>query len=385
MFKPDYSGGSIANLMGSLTLASGGEPRQPVMRDFDHTAWNDTEHLVQFIIDGLGWDILQSYGADTFLAKHVVRKLTSVFPSTTASALTTLQTGYTPLQHALTGWFVWLKELGTASTILTFTPRWEWRTYIEANVDFHRIYNFDPLYPTLDRDCARVASSGYKGSAYSQITGVDAREYGVNTMDDILQQTRMAVDEAQGRSLTYVYWPVYDSTCHKFGSYSDEAKAQLAEVDKAVEKLAEMLQGKNARIIITADHGFTNVTPETRLDVEDYPDIVECLNIPLCGEPRLPYAYIKPEMTARFEALVEKHLGHCCTLKTRQQVLEENWYGVGEPNPKWADRVGDYILFMHDGWVLTHAVLNETPPPFVGYHGGPSETEMHVPLIDVAP
>ena len=384
MFKPDYAGNSIVNLMGSITGACGGRPLHPTLRDHDTADWAG-QHIVLLVLDGLGWDILQSYGAGSFLARHAQRRMTSVFPSTTAAAITTYQSGLTPLQHAMTGWFVWLKELGTAAPILLAKPRWGDAHFNTAGIDYHEIYRFAPLFPQLQRDCAIVSPAYYKGSDFSTHTTGDARWYGYRSLAGCMRQAKHAVASAKGHSFTYVYWPMYDSLCHKHGSYSAQAKEHFATLDAAVERLAASLKSMNVRLLASADHGFCNVPPQQQLHMESYPDLNACLNIPLCGEPRVPYAYVKPAQAALFEELVRHHLGHCCTLVTRRQALEQGWYGTGEPNPAWADRVGDYILLMHDGWTLSQQVLGEHPPVFVGYHGGASELEMHVPLFDLAP
>ena len=43
---------------------------------------------------------------------------TAANPPTTSAAITTFATGLAPQQHAVTGWFMHLKELGAVSTIL---------------------------------------------------------------------------------------------------------------------------------------------------------------------------------------------------------------------------------------------------------------------------
>jgi hypothetical protein len=49
--------------------------------------------------------------------------MTSVFPSTTASAITAFMTGLAPAQHGLTGWHMHLDEIDQTLAILPLTPR----------------------------------------------------------------------------------------------------------------------------------------------------------------------------------------------------------------------------------------------------------------------
>ena len=39
----------------------------------------------------------------------------------------------------------------------------------------------------------------------------------------------------------------------------------------------------------TADHGFIDVTDRDQLRLEDFPQLAACLELPLAGEPRVPF------------------------------------------------------------------------------------------------
>ncbi len=67
------------------------------------------------VVDGLGYHHLQRHVKTSTLAEHLSDRLTSVFPASTGSAITSLFTATAPLQHGITGWFVYLKELGVVS------------------------------------------------------------------------------------------------------------------------------------------------------------------------------------------------------------------------------------------------------------------------------
>ena len=122
MYKPNYQNGSIVNLMSSIKEVLGGKSRYKPLDIFDFSNISK-KNIVLIVIDGLGYNYLTKYGKDSFLYKNLKGKMTSVFPATTASAMTTFSTGLAPQQHALTGWFMYLKEIGAVSVILPFTSR----------------------------------------------------------------------------------------------------------------------------------------------------------------------------------------------------------------------------------------------------------------------
>ncbi|HEX2197163.1 MAG TPA: alkaline phosphatase family protein, partial [Burkholderiales bacterium] len=121
--RPDYGGGSLVNLVASIAEARGAVPRHPPLKTLSAAELALARHVVLVLIDGLGDNYLARKGAGGELARRRKRALTSVFPSTTASAITTSYTGCTPLEHGLTGWFTYFGEAGCVGAPLPFRSR----------------------------------------------------------------------------------------------------------------------------------------------------------------------------------------------------------------------------------------------------------------------
>ncbi len=71
--------------------------------------------VILFVIDGLGYNHLKQWGfGNPFFDKLIVfgdvYPITSVFPSTTPAALTSIHTGFTPQEHGLPEWFTYFPE-----------------------------------------------------------------------------------------------------------------------------------------------------------------------------------------------------------------------------------------------------------------------------------
>ncbi|HEX6691447.1 MAG TPA: alkaline phosphatase family protein, partial [Burkholderiales bacterium] len=103
--KPDYTGGGLVNLMASIVAGRNSAPRHPILKNLSPEKVADARNVVLFIVDGLGDGYLMRRGAGGELARRRRGAITSVFPPTTASAITTSYTGCTPFEHGLTGWF----------------------------------------------------------------------------------------------------------------------------------------------------------------------------------------------------------------------------------------------------------------------------------------
>ncbi len=71
----------------------------------------EPRHLVLLLVDGLGLRMLEQRPADSVLRRLLAMELRTVFPSTTASAITSLATGEWPAQHAVVGWWTHLPVL----------------------------------------------------------------------------------------------------------------------------------------------------------------------------------------------------------------------------------------------------------------------------------
>jgi hypothetical protein len=84
-----------------------------------------------------------------------------------------------------------------------------------------------------------------------------------------------------------------------------------------------------------------------------------------------------------FEKIIKKEMLKYCWCFTGNQLITDNLYGLGKPNKKLIDRVGDYVLIMKKNYILRDKLANyEKPKQFhKGAHGGVSDNEMFVPLV----
>lgn len=154
------------------------------------------------------------------------------------------------------------------------------------------------------------------------------------------------------------------------------------ELDRKIAKLAKALKSSNTTIIITADHGLVNTSEENKIiKLENHPELVETLLMPLSGEPRVVYCYVKPSKVKQFENYVKTRLASACEMHKSEELIRKNYFGLYKPNEKLKERVGDYTLIMKENYIMKDLVLGEDQNIFVGNHGGVSREEMIVSLI----
>lgn len=383
---PDYRHGGLVNLMSSLVRGMGMnttayEPSELLSPD----TVAQYDNVIFILIDGLGSHNLQQHGPQSSISKHRVGDLTSVFPSTTSAAITTLNTALAPQQHGATGWFMYLQELASVAAVLPFVPRVGGASYTESGVEVEQIISSKPFYGDLDRPSFAVTPNYILDSAYSQAMTRGAKRYGYGKLEAFYQSIVDRVQQQDGKKYIYAYWSEYDGMCHSYGVADKKTKEHFKEIDRGFSGLLKSLEGSHSLVVLTADHGLIDTTPERIIYIEDYPEVSECLRIPICGEPRACFCYVKPDKFDEFPQRVEKFLGEYCEVHTAAQLIEDEYFGLGEPHEQLASRVGDFILLLKENYVLKDRLINEKPFRQVGVHGGVSEQEMQIPLVLATP
>lgn len=378
--KPDYAGGGIANLTGSIIAACGGTPPCPPLAALPPETLARQRNLVLMVIDGLGYDFL-ARRPDSFLHRQVHARLTSVFPTTTASAVTTLLTGLAPLQHGLTGWFTWLQELGSVAAVLPFRPRHGGKPFNFAGIDPAAVLDFTPLTGRVNRASHMVSAQSIVDSVFSRASAGAARRHGYATLDDFIDTTLAIVRNGQEHQYVHAYWPELDSLAHAHGVGSSEVEHHFLELDRACARFAAGLAGSGTTALLCADHGLIDTAPEKVVQLERHPRLAQTLALPLCGEPRVAYCYLRPGRVAAFLDYVRGELSHCCDVVSAEELIDSGYFGNGTPHPRLRQRVGDYVLLMRDNFVLKDRLLGEQAFQQIGVHGGLSSAELYVPLI----
>ncbi len=382
MKKPEYQSNSIVNLMSSILNAFNCENNYAPLSGFDIDL-NKYQHIVCMVVDGLGYNFLKKHN-NSFLYQHLKQRITSVFPTTTASAVTAFLTAQAPLQHGLTGWYMYFKELATAGVSLPFQPRFSKKSFDEMEIIPSEVFNHENAFDKNNISYTMVLPNSTIDSAYSKHSAKNRLGYEnhhdfFQVLDRNLAKQKSNITSSQNMILAY--YPYLDEFGHIYGINSQNCSDLFSKIDYDFRKLTEKYLSDDTLFIITADHGLVDILPEKKLKVSDYPEIANALILPLCGEGRVPFCYVRPSKAKAFEAFVQNEFSEYCTMMTLEQALDENLFRLGEMNAKFTDRVGDYILFMKDGYILTDPLVNEKQHPFNGYHGGLSEDELYVPLI----
>jgi len=378
--KPDYTGGGLVNLLASIVAGRGGEPRHPLLTSLPPQEISDARNVLLLIIDGLGDGYLQRRGPGGELARRRRTAITSVFPPTTAAAITTSYTGCTPLEHGLTGWYTYFGAAGCVSAVLPFKSRGDQLPLTDRGVTAGQIFVEEPLFRKIPVRSIVVTYRPLIDSEYNVRHCEGAERYGYETLQGFISEIEKAVKSGPERKFIYAYWPQYDTTSHRYGSESDRAAEELEKIDAAFGRLLARLSGTDTLVIATADHGFVDSAPEESLELPS--SLASQLRFPLCGERRVAYCYVHSQNNFLQEA--KHHFGDRAEVRPSRELLEEGWFGRGAPHPSFAERIGDVALLMRGRYTLKDWTPGEARYLHIGNHGGTSADEMMIPLITEA-
>lgn len=340
--------------------------------------------VVLLIIDGLGDGFLARHGSGSTLLAHRVRPMSSVFPSTTASAVTLLHTGLSPAEHGLNGWFIHDRRFGGVIAPLPLLQRGNGP--VDAFRLTSRLFPYDSMFRGAQRPVTVLSPADLALSRFSRHHSRGARILPYKGLDELGPAILQAAAVLQGvGGLVHAYYPVFDAISHAYGAHSSQALSVFARIDTLFGALSVALRDSGAVLLATADHGFIDAPPEKVVSIEPGSAVAQMLAAPLFGERRAAFCALRKGAEGEFDAWAATELQGKAVALPGKAVLESGLLGPGKPNRRLRERVGDRVLLMERGWTLVDTVEGEKPHAMIGVHGGLSADEMWVPLIRSAP
>lgn len=378
---PDYGPDGLFGLVGAIGRFLDGRAWHLPGEGGAPEAGGNAPVLVFLLVDGLGDDFLCRVGEGSALLARRVRRITSVFPSTTASAVTTVLTGLPPAAHGLTGWFVNDRRFGGVLAPLPMVTRAGGK--LRGLLPQPRLFPYRTLFQHRRRCSVFVAPQHLAFSPYTRRHARGARVVayrGLPAMMDAIAN-EVAVLRAGSGGYVHAYYPTFDALSHAYGCRSPQALGEFARIDAAFAALLARLKGSGAEVIVSADHGFTD-SPEGRLvRLERFPDAAAMLAAPLFGERRAAYCEVRPGAESDFSAFVREALTGKAVCVPSPEIVDSGLLGPGPAHRRLRERVGTHTLLMELGWTILDRMPGERHHRMLGVHGGLSASEMWVPLI----
>ena len=355
---PDYGGACVTNVVPALLGHPDDAPRWlPAIAV-------DARQVVLFVLDGMGWEQLAARRplAPT-LAAMEGGPITTVAPSTTSTALTSITTGLPPGEHGIVGY-----RMAVHGEVLNVL---RWST---AAGDAHQSLppaKLQSAAPFLGQRPPVVTRAEYRRSGFTGAHLEPARFLGYRTMATMVAEVEGLL--ARGEPFVYAYYDGLDKVAHEYGlgEYYD---AELAWIDQVVDRIVSRLPA-GAALVVIADHGQV----ETGDDVVDLAPAVLGQCSMQSGEARFRWLHARPGRAGALWDAATEHHGADAWVVTRDEIVAGGWFGPVVTEAA-RSRLGDVALVARTN-VAFHDPQDVGPYELVGRHGSLTPAEMLVPLL----
>lgn len=353
----------------------------------DSRALEDTigasDHIVLALMDGVGCSLIESLHEDSFLRQNVQDELRTVFPSTTAVALTTLTTGKWPAEHGVTGWWTHLPELGSAANILQYTARNDNRDLRSKGIEPESSFPVPSMWASIPRDVRIVVPERLVSSVFSDFLKGGREAVGYRSPADGIDKAAEHALTTGEKTFTYLYLPQVDSLAHLHGVTRPEVRHALSELDAQLGRL-QTIVGDRARIIATADHGFLDSPAPNRYTLRPNRQLLPLLRFPPSGDARVTYLHTWDWARERVRRHIERRFGadRFVVIDT-EDAIAIGLFGPHDIADGVRERFADLMVVSMGASILEYNAARGSGRMLQqnSHHSGLSPEEMRIPLI----
>src|SRR5579875_2298459 len=225
---PNYKN-SLVNLTASILSHFGLPPHKSPLQSSLFEQIASSPKMVLFVIDGLGYNLWEKEAEKSILFSHLkksglVEKITTVFPSSTATGLTSLNSGLTPYEHGLLEWNMYFRELEVLLETLPYKmiptpfqiphplPENPAMLFTGSTLCESLAQNNIPSYYFLPKE--------FQQTVYTKAIAKSTTIVPFLTVADLMIALCHVLEETQGKVFCYVYWKTIDWMEHEYGPFT---------------------------------------------------------------------------------------------------------------------------------------------------------------------
>ena len=357
---PDYRGACLSNVVPALLgVPAERPPWLPAI------AWGASQ-IVLLALDGLGWEQLEARRdrCPTLTAMEGA-EISTVAPSTTATALTSLALGQSPGEHGIVGYRINVR--GDVLNVL------RWQTAAGDARDAIPPGDFQGQEAFLGRRPPVVTRTEFAGTGFTTAHLGGTRLRGWRVPSTLV--TEVAHLLRAGEPLVYAYYDGIDKVAHEYG-LTDHYDAELVAADRLAADIVAVLP-PGAVLVVTSDHGQVQVGDSV---VPLHADVMAHTAL-LSGEGRFRWLHARPGAAADLEGAARASHGVDAWVRTRAEVIAEQWFGPVVTEAA-ASRLGDVMIAAIDD-VAYEDPADTGPYRLQSRHGSLTGAEMRIPLLAV--
>ena len=399
---PAYDGYSLANVAPTVLrhFGIGGVGSPGLAAGVVGGELAGANKLAIALVDALGYltltDVLDSGrvpGFSTLAERGRFVPLTSVFPSTTAAALSSFHTGLPPAGHGIAGYRMYMPERGFVANMIRLSPEVDERLgrMLPNSGDARALLGVPTVHSLLTREgvssyCMIHRSLAHSGLSEMLYDGATEVVPFVNASDLFIQVRRMVTSDPGQPACIWLYTDTLDTIQHRYGAGGEEPAGEICSLGYSIEReLIAPLEGQevSAAFMLLADHGHIQVGEADIVPVATLEGLEDRLAAPPTGTARSAYFHVRDSAAQEVKSALDRGLaGRACVVET-QRALAGGLWGDGPHAPGLSGRIGDVLALMRGSATLFHAYRDDAMPSDLagGRHGGLHEREMLVPFF----
>jgi predicted AlkP superfamily pyrophosphatase or phosphodiesterase len=398
---PDYDGGGLLNVAATVldVLGMRDETDPPPLRALEPSLREGVRQVVVVLADGLGLAQLRALcaaGDMPFVASIIERarrhdkaqliEATTIFPSTTAAAITTLNTARTPQEHGNMAYFLWLDEFAQVTQMLRWGPGANRRGsyFDDPRIDPREYVKVPSVHARLRQRGGEswvIEPEIFRNEAMTRMHAAEAgyaAYYLPSSMSVRLRELLERGPWGHAPAYVYAYWAGIDSIAHVSGPQSADHATEAALFDKALERALASRPPGDTLVLLTADHGHAFTDPEKLIDLVGDEELRSLLRNPLAGEPRL--VFLHTDQPDRVKQHLERRYPGAFFLLDRDEAIAAGLFGRGDPDIA-RQRVGEVLAMLGGDRAASIVRVDGQTFRHRGSHGGMSAAEMRIPIL----
>lgn len=320
---------------------------------------------VLVVLDGLGWEQMNDRAESVpVLERMDGGPITSVAPSTTATALTSITTGLTPGEHGVVGY-----RMAVDGSVMNALRWWS-----DDQGDIRRLVPpavLQPYEPFLGQRVDYVSKAEFARTGFTGAHLRGANLHGYRTTAVMVSEIGRVV--RAGASFVYAYYDGVDKVAHEYG-LDMRYDAEVAFADRLVGDIIDAVPS-GTQVHVTADHGQVDCGHDLRPIA---PEVLD-LTIGLSGEARFRWLHAAPGAgDDLLAASIDAH-GRSAWVRSLEQMIDDRWFGP-TVRAEVLERYGTVALLPFEPFGFDDPA-DSGPFALIGRHGSLTSAEMLVPLL----
>lgn len=397
---PDYRKNCISNIPATILNLLQAQKTQGPLTSRLQIDQNGINKVVLLVVDGFGFNqFLKHQKQNRFLNSLInegeVFPLTSVYPSQTTNALTTLNTGLTPQEHGLFEYFIYLKEVGIVNSLRFERIGGKTKSkLVEQGYNPKLMYSGENIQQKLVKQGISAFTHMNQSNAVNACTKLvfeGSTIVPAYKNSDNIVKLRKQIEQTDGSAYFFVHLETLDTISHEYGPESEEYAAELQAISYLIQKeLVEKISTQTAKetlLLMTADHGGIQVDLQRAvyLGLNSAPLAnaqtgLDHKRILPTGSPRDVFLHIKePKLKETKEALTAEIGDKAQILETRQ-AAESGFFGLGKTSESFLERTGNLLIVPYGRETVWFEHRSGRRINLLGQHGGLHPDEMLVPF-----